>query len=163
MGGGVVLTLIHEIDYLAWVFGMPRRLFALGGHLSTLDVDVDDVASILAACTSDRGVLPVHLQMDYLRRPPRRTCSVLGENGSLDLDLRQNCLTIDDGNGQVKTLFNDADFDRNQLFLAELADFLVACATRSRPRVPLADGVAALRIALGVHESIRTGLPVEFS
>src|SRR5262249_19596141 len=41
LGGGVVLTQIHELDYLSLLFGMPRRVFAIGGHLSKLEVDVE--------------------------------------------------------------------------------------------------------------------------
>ncbi len=77
LGGGVVLTLIHDLDYLQWLFGAPKRLFAVGGKLSSLELDVEDVASILMACGTLKRRFPVHLQMDYLRRPPRRTCQVL--------------------------------------------------------------------------------------
>ncbi|MDO9348112.1 MAG: Gfo/Idh/MocA family oxidoreductase, partial [Anaerolineales bacterium] len=42
LGGGVILSQIHELDYLYWLFGLPRRVFALGGQMSSLDVDVED-------------------------------------------------------------------------------------------------------------------------
>jgi predicted dehydrogenase len=45
LGGGVVLTLVHELDYVYWLFGLPRRLWAVGGHLSRLELDVEDTAS----------------------------------------------------------------------------------------------------------------------
>jgi len=163
LGGGVILTLIHEIDYLAWLFGVPRRLFAVGGHLSALEMDVEDVASILAECSAAGRAFPVHLQMDYLRRPPRRTCSVLGEAGSLDLDLRQHSLTLTTVKDERLTLFDDAKFDRNKLFLAELSDFLAACSERKQPRVTLNDGIAAVRVAVAAHRSIRTGTLVEIA
>lgn len=163
MGGGVILTLIHEIDYLAWLFGIPRRLFAVGGHLSTLEIDVEDVASILAECSYSGRAFPVHLQMDYVRRPARRTCSVLGDDGSLDLDLRRSCLTLTAVDQETTTLFEDRTFDRNTLFLAELSDFLSARRSRTSPRVSLADGIAAMRVALAAHESIRSGMPVEIA
>ena len=162
LGGGVILTLIHEIDYLGWLFGVPRRLFAVGGHRSSLEMDVEDVASILAEVSAADGALPVHLQMDYLRRPPRRTCSILGDAGSLDLDLRQHNLTLTLKDARIP-LFDDPNFDRNTLFLAELSDFLAACSVRKQPRVTLHDGIVAVRVAIAAQESIRTGNLVEIA
>ena len=69
LGGGVVLSQIHEFDYLYALFGLPRRLFAIGGHLSHLEIDVEDVASTLMEFNVDGHILPVHLQQDYLQRP----------------------------------------------------------------------------------------------
>src|SRR5205823_6534316 len=45
LGGGVILSQIHEFDYLYWLFGLPRRIFTVGGHFSSLEIDVEDVAS----------------------------------------------------------------------------------------------------------------------
>src|SRR5204863_5216651 len=73
LGGGVVVTQIHELDYLYALFGPPRRVFALGGHLSSLEVDVEDVASTLLEWRSPAGdLIPVHLHQDYVQRPPSR-------------------------------------------------------------------------------------------
>src|SRR5262245_45887063 len=61
MGGGVLLAQVHDMDYLYWFFGLPQRIFALGGHLSSLEMDVEDVASTVMQCEKDGGLFPVHL------------------------------------------------------------------------------------------------------
>ena len=38
----MILSQIHEMDYLYWLFGLPRRIFTLGGHLSSLEIDVEE-------------------------------------------------------------------------------------------------------------------------
>jgi predicted dehydrogenase len=73
LGGGVVLTQIHDLDIALWLFGMPRRVFALGGHWSHLEVDVEDTASMLLQCEYSGRALPVHIQQDYLQKPPQRS------------------------------------------------------------------------------------------
>jgi predicted dehydrogenase len=156
LGGGVVLTLIHDIDYLIWLFGMPHRLFSVGGKVSSLEVDVEDLASTLMDCGQGMVPFPVHLHMDYIRRPPRRTCEVLCETGVANLDLRANRLEIATPAGEVSSARANEPVERNTLFIAQMTDFLAACRSRVNPAVTLADGAAAVRVAEAVHRSFET-------
>lgn len=152
-GGGVVLSQIHELDYLYWLFGMPTRLFAIGGHLSRLEIDVEDTASILMDCAG----VPVHLQQDYIQRPPSRTLQIVGDAGKILADLRTPRVQLFDGRG---TLVEDATFKgfaRNQMFLDELKHFLECLAGKCAPVVSLREGAISLRLALAAKESLATG------
>jgi predicted dehydrogenase len=157
LGGGVILTLIHELDYAFWLFGAPRKLFAVGGHLSDLELDVEDTASILMDCGTDARALPVHVQMDFLQRPPMRSCEIVGSAGKLTLDLIGATLRRYDAAGVLVEELTTSDFERNRLFLDELTHFLACMRHREQPLVPLADGIATLRIALAALDAIKTG------
>jgi predicted dehydrogenase len=157
LGGGVILTLIHELDYAYWLFGAPRRLFAVGGHLSDLELDVEDTASILMDCGSDARALPVHVQVDFLQRPPTRSCEITGSAGRLFVDLVGGTLRRYDGEGALAEERAATDFERNRLFLDELTHFLACVRGAEQPLVPLADGIATLRIALAARDAIESG------
>ena len=58
LGGGVVLSQIHEFDFLYSLFGLPNRIYAMGGHWSELEIDVEDTASILMECSLTAGRFP---------------------------------------------------------------------------------------------------------
>ena len=47
LGGGVVNTLCHPLDYLRWLFGEVDSLSAMTGQVSQLELDVEDVAEVL--------------------------------------------------------------------------------------------------------------------
>src|SRR6185436_3638984 len=88
LGGGVTLSQIHEIDFLTALLGRPERVFSLGGKLSSLEVDVDDVSSSLLEFRGAEGrVLPVRLHQDFLQRPGERRCVLVGELGKLEWSL----------------------------------------------------------------------------
>lgn len=161
LGGGVILSQIHELDYLYSLFGVPKRVFALGGHWSTLQIDVEDVASVMLECTTEGRVLPVHLQADYLQYPPSRQCEVIGDAGKVVIDLIEN-ETILYINRQTEPQRLKVDgFQRNQLFLDELNHFLGCIETRRQPLVTLYDGLQSLRVALAAKESIASGYAIE--
>lgn len=160
LGGGVVLSQIHEIDYLYWLFGVPRRLMAIGGHLSELEINVEDTASILMECVVDGRPIPVHLHQDYVQRPPSRTCQVIGTEGKIVVDFRVPSLRRFDGGGAVVEDMTLDSFPRNQLFLDEMAHFLACVQGQATPLVSLGDGAQSLRIALAAKESLSTGQPV---
>lgn len=163
LGGGVILSQIHELDYVYWLFGMPRRVFALGGHLTRLEVDVEDTASILLECVVDDRVIPVHVHQDYIQRPPSRTCEVIGDAGKILIDLRQVTLTAFDAEGNVTESLSNPAFERNQLFLDEMTHFLACLDGRETPRVSIRDGARSLAIALAAKESIETGRVIDLS
>jgi predicted dehydrogenase len=161
LGGGVILTQIHEFDYLHALFGLPRRLFAIGGHLSDLEIDVEDVASTLMEFNVDGRILPVHLQQDYLQRPASRSCEVLGSRGRVLMDLPSISVTRYDGDGMAAASQNWPTWNRNDAYQDELRHFLDCVQTRRKPMVDLVDGIASLRMALAARESIATGRVME--
>jgi predicted dehydrogenase len=162
LGGGAVLSQIHELDYLYWLFGLPRRVFALGGHLSSLEINVEDTVEILMEYYTDGYLLPVSLHQDFLQRPPSRTCQVIGDSGKILMDLRAQSLNVFDGSGkQVESTYFEG-FERNQLFLNELKDFLECLQGKQTPLVSLQEGAQSLRMALAAKESLATGKVVEF-
>ena len=163
MGGGVILSQIHEFDYLYALFGKAKRLFSIGGHWSNLEIDVEDVASTLMECEFNGRPLPVHLQQDYLQRPPQRQCEVIGDAGKAILDLPTLSVTLYGAEGELAVRFSCEALDRNQLFLDETKHFLECVRTRSKPVVDLRAGTWSLRLALAAKESIASRGVVELS
>jgi predicted dehydrogenase len=161
LGGGVVLSQIHEFDYLYSLFGLPKRVFAIGGHWSDLDIDVEDTASILMECRIEDRQLPIHLHQDYLQSPPCRQCEVIGDRGRAVMDLHAMTVSIWRRGDERPEVYEFAGFERNQLFMDELRHFLDCVKTRNRPVVDLIDGLQSLRMALAAKRSMKTGQPVE--
>jgi predicted dehydrogenase len=157
LGGGVVISQIHEMDYLYWLFGPPKRVFALGGHLSSLEIDVEDTASILMECVFEGQPMPVHLHQDYLQRPPGRTCQVIGDAGKILLDFHALKVNVFDARGELSGARTFEGFQRNQLFIDVLNHFLACVEGKEKPVVSVRDGAESLKIALAAKRSIETG------
>jgi predicted dehydrogenase len=150
-GGGVLMSQIHELDCAYALFGLPERVFAAGGARSELGLDVEDTASVLL----DYGGLPVHVQLDYLRRPPARVHEIVGDEATAVWDYFAGTLTV---NGREERF---TGFERNDMFLAELEHFLACVEGREQPVVGVRDGIASLRIALAARNSLETGQVIE--
>lgn len=155
LGGGVILSQIHEFDYLYSLFGLPCSVYSLGGHWSGLDLDVEDAASTLMDFSVEDKPVAVHLQQDYVQRPPCRQCEIVGEQGKIIADfaaLRVTAPGVD---------LDFSGFDRNQLFLDQTKHFLACLEGQEPPVVDLRAGIQSLRMALAAKESIATGQPVK--
>lgn len=163
LGGGVILTQIHEFDYLYWLFGLPRSVYALGGHLSSLDLDVEDTAEILMDYALDGRSVPVSLHQDYLQRPPRRICEVIGDNGKILVDLAGLGVEVFDGEGKQVESTSYAGFQRNQMFLDELSHFLSSGQESPASLVGVREAAFSLRMALAAKESLVKGKVIEFA
>jgi predicted dehydrogenase len=172
LGGGVILSQIHELDYLYWLFGLPRSVYALGGHLSSLEVDVEDTAEILMGYDVDGRSFPVSLHEDYLQRPPRRICEVIGDKGKILVNLAALSVDMFDGEGKQVEATSHSGFQRNQMFLDELKYFLASLRGSpgsgtgqgtTGPLVTVREATHSLSMALAAKESLATGKVVNLA
>ena len=161
LGGGVVLSQSHELDYVRWLFGMPRRLFATGGRLSDLEIDVEDTAHSVLECIVDHRPIAVHVSQDFVRRPPVQACEIVGSAGAIRVDLRAPRLEVSNGDGRVVECQSFSGFSRNDLFLSELRHFFACIDGRETPAVSLRDAAESLRLALAIKESMAIGKAVQ--
>jgi len=163
LGGGVVLSHSHELDYICWLFGMPRRVYSQGGHRSSLEVDVEDVSSALMECVVDERPLGVHVSQDFVQRPAVETCQIVGDAGKVRVDLRAPLLEVFDAHGRLVECQSFEGFRRNDLFTRELTHFLACLDGLESPAVTLGDAARSLRVALAIKESMTSGQVVELS
>ncbi len=161
LGGGVTLSQIHEIDTLTALFGTPERLVSMGGHLSNLEIDVDDVSdTLLEYRRGDGGRLIVNLHQDFLQRPKSRGMKLVGQRGSLHWSLSEGILCHKDAKGTAVRSWDFTGVPRNQPYLAELEYFLDAVGRGEAPVPDVQDGALSLSVALSILESHRSGMPV---
>lgn len=159
LGGGVVNTLCHPFDYLRWLFGEVKELFAATSN-NGLKLPVEDTADILLRFTSGTAA---NIHLDYLQRPGQHDLHITGTAGSIAWDNASGAAKRYDADHDVwEEYFPPAGFERNHLFLAEMAHFLRVARKQEQPVCTLADGIAALEITNAVHHSAREGCLVKF-
>lgn len=154
LGGGVINTLSHPLDYLRWFFGDPQEVWA---HTSSsgLGLDVEDTAEI-GLCYQTGMTGSVHL--DYIQQPPEHTLKIIGTSGTISFDnAASTCLIQRVGKSGDELIEAPEGFERNQLFLDEMRHFLLVASGKELPVCNLEDGIAALNLTLAVHESARSG------
>jgi YrbI family 3-deoxy-D-manno-octulosonate 8-phosphate phosphatase len=172
LGGGVILTLSHPLDYLRWLFGDVESLWAFTSRQSEFGLDVEDNAEIGLKFKS--GMLAtVHL--DYHQRPPAHHLEIIGTEGTLRWDNTSNQVhlfhasqTKDAGHGSIPTIEEEIiaspqEFERNDLFMAEMRHFLDIVRTGRQPTCSLEDGVQALRLSLAAIQSAEQGTRVSLA
>jgi predicted dehydrogenase len=155
LGGGVILTLCHPLDYLRLIVGEVSELWAFTNRSGALGLAVEDSAEIGLRFAS--GVLgSVHL--DYVQQPGAHTLEIIGSAGSLRWDNADGVLSVYDPAAQTWQAHAPAEgFDRNWLFMDEMRNFLAMARGEAQPACTLADGIRALQIATAARESSQDG------
>jgi len=155
LGGGVVLTLCHPLDYLRWLLGETQQISALVDHVSDLELDVEDLAEI--TLRFEQGCVgSVHL--DYFQSPAVHGLEILGSAGSLRWEASCGAVSRARADtGQDELLFTPQEFERNDMFLAEMKHFLRVVAGEESPVCSLDDGIEALRMSMAAIESSGKG------
>jgi predicted dehydrogenase len=154
LGGGVLLTQIHQIDWLNWVLGPFETVFAAGGKVSELEIDVEDTATYLLRAGDGT---PAYGHLDYLQRPKRAGMVVTGTAGRLEWDLFAHSLTYMAAANDSKAELEQSAYDRNAMFVAAMNDFLTSVRQGGEPRATLADGRRALAVVDAIKASMRSG------
>lgn len=84
-GGGVDVDLLHEIDYMVELFGMPHRVHRVAGKYSNLQMDACDLATYIFEY-SDK-IVEMHL--DYFGRVRNRRTELYAKDDVITVDFNQ--------------------------------------------------------------------------
>jgi predicted dehydrogenase len=156
LGGGALVTQIHDFDNALWFFGLPLQVCAVGGKLSSLEIDVEDSVQVLMSCGTDKRVFPVTVSLDYLQWPPRREFSIIGESGRIDCDLLQSNVTVSDRLTRKTKRYEFPNLERNHIFLDELRDFLSFVDGGEASCVDLPTAMMSLKVAISARQAMRS-------
>lgn len=122
LGGGVSLSLIHEIHLAQELLGPAKSVYCLLPHSDRLDLEVDTIADFTIQHLNG-AVSQIHL--DLLQRPAQRRGVLSFERGWIEYDLIGNKVKAQiDGAESTEQLWSAVDFDSNQPYLAEMSTFL---------------------------------------
>lgn len=159
LGGGVLLELSHELDYLHWIFGAIEWVNATLSRQSDLDINVEDTAHITL------GFLPksnLHqligiVNLDFIRHDTTRICTAIGDKGSL----RWNGLSgeVDIFKSKEKdwtNLINKKEL-RDESYYAEWSNFIECVLEKKSPIVKGEDGLEVLELIEAIKKSASSG------
>jgi len=155
LGGGVLLELSHEIDYLYWFFGKPKDVQAQIRNSGTLDINVEDQVDLLM--TSEQGYC-ISVQIDFNRRHVERKCKVLTTEGELIWDAVNKNVTWKGVNKeQFKYEYNN---ERNSIYRKQLEVFFDCIENDNDPIVTVKDGINVISLIDAVRNASEKGIKV---
>jgi predicted dehydrogenase len=155
LGGGVILTLCHPLDYLRWLLGEVREVWCLTGQINDFGLSVEDTAEI--GLRFENSVIgSVHL--DFNRQPAAHHLEIVGTRGSIRWDNAGGTASLYRASEQGEldgweSFPPPLGFDRNDMFLSEMRHFLAVVRGDQQPLCTLQDGRRALDLALAAHRS----------
>lgn len=150
LGGGVVLTFCHPLDYLSWLFGPAEFIQARIDTMGNLDIDVEDVADIILRFPG--GAL-ANVHFNYFEKPKRHFLEIIGTDGTILWNEDSGNVKLCSYNGSApETILPPEGYERNTMFLEQMRHFLSVVRGEAEPLCTLDDGARALEIALKTRE-----------
>lgn len=114
LGGGVSIDLIHEWDYLTYLFGMPDEVYSILDKVSDLEIDTEDIAIYIAKYQN----MLLELHLDYFGRFPIRELMIFKKDETIIGDIYNNKIMFKNSNEIID--FNE---ERNDYQIEELKYF----------------------------------------
>ncbi len=163
LGGGALLELSHELDYLRWIFGEVDWVRATLFNASNLEIDVEDSAHIVMGFSNLNSSNEIigSLNLDFVRQDQTRICIAIGEESSLRWNGLTNTVDIYE-NSLVgwRELFSREE-NTEESYKNELLDFITCVRDGLSPRVTGFDGMRVLEIIEAIRQSSNTGTQIQ--
>lgn len=137
LGGGVDIDLIHEWDYLTWIFGMPTECLGIAGRFSNLEINSNDTALYVAK----NDELTYELHLDYFGRKTQRMLEIFTQDDTIQCDIVGGIVSYLKGENTL-----DFNSDRNTFQLAEIQHFFDIAEGRTANDSSVRHGIEVLKL-----------------
>lgn len=117
MGGGVILDLSHEIDYVSYLLGGIKKISGNFAKVSNITVDAEDYADMRVIS----GDVPVNIHLDFLSQIRQRYIQIDFEKLTVQADLIEAEIKEHEG-GAVKSSIR-LEYRRGQEYKEQMKYF----------------------------------------
>jgi len=153
LGGGVLLTQIHELDYLCFIFEnyKLRILNSISYKISDLNIDVDDLFIGNLLLKNKKNKILCNVRSNYFERPKSRIIKIIGSKGKIEADLNKQIIIHSIGKRVIIKKFN---YKRNEIFLKE-AKYFLSCIKKNksiRKCYNIQNGIKSLELAINLKK-----------
>jgi len=149
LGGGVILTQIHEIDYLLYLFKNYnfKKFYFISSKVSDLNINVEDIFAANFLLKKNKSKILCSMNLNFLERPKKRIIYLIGEKGSINVCLNAQRVVIFKNSKKIVKEFN---FKKNDVFMNEVKFFISKIKSKSyiSNSLNLFNGIKTLRFAM---------------
>lgn len=121
LGGGVLLDLSHEIDYVLWFFGPVKKVSAKLQMAPELNIETEAIAGLQLEFISG---IKADIHLSYASHQPARFCEIKTSDQLFRWDYQPN----------------------NEMYLEEMKHFIKVVKGQEKPLVTVADGINVLKV-----------------
>jgi len=159
LGGGALLELSHEIDYLRWIFGEAVWVNATLSRQRSLEIDVEDTAHLTIGFAPDKGghQLIASMNIDFIRHDNTRLCTAIGDKGSLRWNGLNGEVELFEAGAKAWRSLYSVPHQRDDSYLAEWTNFIESISKNKLPLVSGEDGLRVLEIIDAARQSAESG------
>ena len=144
LGGGVMLDLIHEYDYINWLFGPIDGIYGKNNKLSNLDIDTEDISVNIFETSS--GVLGT-LHLDYIQYEMSRSCKIIGDHGLIIWDYVTSSVKVMTSEDRCWVTKSFNHYKRNDRFVDIMRAFLNSCVgAKDKRLVSFSDAIQSINL-----------------
>jgi predicted dehydrogenase len=139
-GGGVHLDLIHELDYVRWIFGLPEKTNTFQRKVSDLEMDSIDSAHYWLMYSR----FNVSILLNYYRRDPKRYIEIVTKEDTIYADLLNGRIT----NSKGKLLFEAKNLSIIHTYSEQMKYFIANMNTNEKFMNDFNESIETLKIGL---------------
>lgn len=110
LGGGVLLTEIHEIDLCCWFFGLPEYVYCVGGNKSYEKLDIEDTITMVLSYKN----FSISFSMSFMAKACERNFTIKTYDGEVHWTENGNKLVIKENESLSEEEFSS--FNMNNMF-----------------------------------------------
>ena len=153
LGGGVILTQIHEIDYFLHFFKDYKIKYSssISSNVSDLDIDVEDVISSTFILKKNKKKITCTMNLNFFEKPKKRKIYLIGKKGSLEACLNSNKIIIYIKGKKIVKIFK---FKKNDIFKKEIKFFISSIKLKKKISndLNINNGIKTLKFALKLKQ-----------
>ena len=158
LGGGVLLTEIHEFDLCIWYFGEPESVTCVGGTYSKVGLDVEDTVYV----TLNYVTFSVQVNLTFWQKHAERSIFIAGEDGSLSWNQDENTLQLENYNNQNTVVKRGKNFTNDLMFELQIQD-IISNHSQDNSSMNLLNSSISLSIVLAAKKSMEEDRTINLS